>query len=394
MIIAKETNINILLEQYPECEEFLYPFLGIVADETTIDKLAIANNVSCEALISGLERYLKRIEQNPCGFAQMRNRLVKPGMVNIAGYTNFLLQDALFNELTKFADENNIPLNLNLFPKHEKKQFQNYLAVCNLADDLPDVFIGKGFSSLTTSRFFDKFINPGLFTHLVEGIEIGEAFQNAGVNDRMQVYHAFGVEEAVMVYDKSINPMIPVPQSWKDILTETYHDSLTQMGKSGQDHFGFIMMLYLYHEFGEEGIIRFASNVKSKQHFTHTIKNMGRKSEVVAPVNIMHRFAARFIRSEARDTVQIVQTPEGNPAVCQFFLLKRDAPKEAVLMARHLHSEPIQKRLEKCGILPLSSFNAPPVRWIGWDTLRRFPLPYLKDHLAEIAFNHYKNAEI
>ncbi|WP_303922296.1 ABC transporter substrate-binding protein [Draconibacterium sediminis] len=392
MDITRETNITSLLEQYPEYEEFIYSFLGSVTNETSIEKLATENNVSCKALLSGLERYIKRIEQNPCDYTQMRNQLVKPGMVNIAGYTNFLLQDAMFNELTNFAEENNIPLNINLFPKHDKKQFQNYLAVCNSADDLPDMFIGKGFSSLTTSRFFDKFINTGLFNHPVEGIEIGKIFQDAGISDSMQAYHTFGVEEAVMVYDKSINPLLPVPNSWKDILSDTYCESLTQQGKPGQDHFGFIMMLYLYHEFGETGIARFASNVKSKQHFTHTIKNIGRKSDVVAPVNIMHSFASRFIRSDARDTVEVVKTPEGNPAVCQFFLLKSDAPKEAERMAKHLYSESVQSLLEKCGIHPIASSNALTFRWIGWDTLRNLPLPYLKDHLAEIAFNHYKKA--
>lgn len=394
MQIDKHQNIQLLLKKFPECEEFFYPFLGQLSTETTIEQLAATHAVSQSALLLGLERYLKRIQHYRCDFDDMRRRLIKPGQVNIAGYTHFLLQEGLCNSLNKLARDSNIPLNLNLFPKHEKKKFQNYLALCSSPDDLPEILVGKGFSSLNTSRFFDKFIRPGHFTHPLKEPVSGEAFQPVELADRSQAYHAFGIEEALMVYDHSLCSSVSMPRSWEEILSDSYRNSLTQMGKSGQDHFGFIVMLYLYCAFGAEGIARFASNVKRKQHFAVTVKNIGRKSDGVAPVNIMHSFAARFIRSDAKDTVQRVEPADGNPTVCHFLLLKKNASHESELLAQFLFSDAVQAMLKSSGITPVSAFEKRRMRWIGWDTLGTLPLPFLKDQLAEIAFQYYKKSAL
>lgn len=393
MKLQKNQNIRHLLNRFPECGELLYPFLPAINDDTSIEELAAKHAVSQNALLTGLERYLKRIQQNPCNFYEMRQRLVKPNHVNIAGYTHFLLHDGLCEALTKLARDRRLSLNLNLFRKHEKKQFQNYLALCTSPDDLPEMLIGKGFSSLTTSRFFDKFIRPGYFTHPLANPLNGKAFQPAALADSMQSCHAFGVDETLMMYDSSLASSVPMPRSWNEILTAPYQNALTQMGKSGYDHFGFNTMLYLYQAYGNEGIARFAANVKAKQHFTHTVKNIGRNSEQVAPVNIMHRFAAGFIRSEAKTSVQGIETHEGNPVACHFFLLKKQAPQSCEVFAHLLFSEAVQQGLQKAGVHPLSAYAGSRMRWIGWDTLRSLPLPFLKDQLAEIAFNHYKNSK-
>lgn len=396
-MINGQTDINKLLKEIPECAEFLYPFLGKAVENPTLAQLSIKTRTSLSALITGLERYVKRAEQYLCNYTEMRNRLIKPGTLNVAGFTNFLLQETLIDELNSFAQANKIPLNLNIFPKHEKKKFQNYLAVCNSPDDLPEVLIGKGFSSLTTSRFVDKFVSTGSFVHPVKGYWMDDVFANAGIADNQDAYHPFAVEEVVMVYDKSVDLSVQVPASWDDILTDTYKGAITQMGKPQRDYFGFIMMLYLFAGHGEEGIKRFAGNVQSKQHFTQIIKNIGKHSEHVASVNVMHRFASKFIRSNALDNVQTIEPPEGNPTVCHFFLLKNSAPEQALKFARHLYSPAVKKIIEKCGISHITSDTTVSghntVRWIGWDTLRELQLPWLKEYLGEIAFNNYKNIQ-
>jgi hypothetical protein len=77
----------------------------------------------------------------------MRELLIKSDAVNITGFVNFLWQEPFINELKNKAEVMGINININIFPKHVKKVFQNYLAVCNNPDDLPEILIGKGFSS-------------------------------------------------------------------------------------------------------------------------------------------------------------------------------------------------------------------------------------------------------
>jgi|GEM_PF-1316334 len=389
----EHTSISELLTSIPECREFFYPLCLGKATCCTISELSATGNIPLPVLLTGIDRYVKRARQNPCNYSQMREMLIKPGAVNIAGFVNFLWQEPFVLELKAKAEELGVALNINIFPGHLKKQFQNYLAVCGNPDDLPEILIGKGFSSLMTSRFVDIFVKPGYYKYAMSGTAMSNFFVSKGYTDSGQSYHPFGVEELVMVYDDSCSEAVNHPQSWEDLLKPAYLGMLSQTGKEHRDHFGFMMMLYLYKSLGEEGIIRYAGNVKIKQHFTHTIKNIGKKNDKSAPVNIMHQFAARFIRSDAREQTQIVDARDGNPSVCHFCMLKQTAEEQAVEIAKHLYSEPIKNIIEKGGTThisspkPISGNNS--IRWIGWDTLRELPLPYLKEYLSEIAYNHF-----
>lgn len=393
MSINEHTNIKELLTSIPELQEFLYPYCFTASVCTNLAEVSVKNNISTTSLITGVERYIKRVKQNPCNYQQMRELLVKPDAVNVTGFVNFLWLEPFVNELKAKADEMGIKLNINIFPKHLKKQFQNYLSVCNKPDDLPEMLIGKGFSSFMTSRFIDTFVKPGYYQYPMADSSISDFFLTKDFTDPHQSYHPFGVEELVMVYDASYSEIVHPPRSWVDILKPEYMGMLSQMGKEQQDHFGFIMMLYLYKSMGEEAIKRYAENVKIKQHFTHTIKNIGKNNDRSAPVNIMHQFAAKFIRSDAREQTQIIDTDEGNPSVCHFYLLKNNASEQAVEFARHLYSEPIKNIVEKAGTTHISSpmllSGNKTIRWIGWDTLRELPMPYLKEYLSEIAYNHF-----
>jgi len=393
MNLNMHTSIKELLINTPECQEFLYsiPKSGFIYNY--INDFNKNASVSSTAILLGLERYIKRASQNPCNYNEMRDLLIKPGCVNVAGFVNFLWQEPFVNELKSKAKELDIELNINIFPKHLKKQFQNYLAMCKNPDDLPEILIGKGFSSFMTSRFVDIFVKPGYFQHLMPN-NMSELFKTKGFEDPNNCYHPFGIEELVMVYDKSYLNEVAVPTSWEDILSSQYSGKLNQMGKEQQDHFGFIMMIYLYKSLGENGIRKYAENVKLKQHFTHTIKNFGKNNEHSSPVNIMHQFAAKLIRSDAREKIQLIETIEGNPSVCHFYLLKTHANIQSIELAKHLYSNPIKNIIEKSGTTHITSAKSisgnSTIRWIGWNNLRELPLPYMKEHLSEIAYNHFK----
>ena len=394
MNINEHTNIYELLATFPECRESLFPFLKTDDAFINISELSANCNANLTSLLSGIERNVKRVKQNPYDYSQMKKKLIKSGTVNIAGFVSFLWQEPFIRELKEKADRSGIKLNINIFPKHLKKQFQNYLSVCNDPVDLPEILIGKGFSSLMTSRFVETFVKPGHYCNTATSNNMSNFFRSTGFADPFGSYHPFGIEELVMVYDASYSEVIDPPGSWKDILKPGYKGMLGQMGKNQQDHFGFIMMLYLYLSFGTEGIACYARNVKYKQHFTHTIRNIGTKSDMSAPVNIMHQFAAKLIRSNVRDQVYIINTKEGNPSVCHFFMLKNKADMQAAEIVDHLYSKQIKNIIEKGGTTHISSSKLhsgnKTIRWIGWDTLRELPLPYLKEYLSKIAYNHFK----
>ena len=397
MLVQADTKLKQLLEQHPECMEMLWPFRKLIDDDCTVEEFSGRYELPLKSMTLGLTQTMKRALQYPCNYAQMRKLLVKKGQVNVAGYVNFTWQQAFVDELRSFAKGWGIRLNLNIFPKYKKKEFQNYLALCRSVDDLPDILIGKGFSSLNTQQFTDLWIRPGYFTRPLD-IAVNVEFKTAGLVDPKHQYHSFGAEEFVMVYDPALRPNLLLPKSWSDLLNPEYYGLISQMGKSMRDHFGFVMMFYLYHQHGEDGIRSFASNVKSKQHFSGMVKNLATALPETAPINLMHNFAKCFIRSDVRNEVKLINTTDGNPVVSHFFLLKRDATKDAELLARHFYSKAIGDILERSGSIHAATTSIlahdKKIRWIGWETVKNAPLPFLKEYLSEIAYSVYSPDEV
>jgi hypothetical protein len=398
MEIHSHTNLQQLLSAVPETGEFLHPFVADINDATTVGSLAETEDVSLNALVLGLERAVKRAKQNPFDFETMRSQLIKPGAVNVAGFVNFLWQNEFVAELKSKAEELNIDLNINIFPKQFKAMFQNYLSVCKKPDHLPEILIGKGFSSLMSSRFVDTFVKSGDYTCKVDESKMSQLFVDAGLQSADKDYHPFGVDEMVMLLDKTVKSAAKVPTSWSDILSPEYKQLLAQMGKNQRDHFGFVIMLYLYAQHGTNGIEQYAANMKSKEHFTSIIKGIGKSNEKAAVINIVHQYAGKMIRSDAKDKTEIITTTDGNPTVCIFFLIKNTASREAMELVNHLYSPQIKAILEKGGTNHITSNSllsgSNTIRWVGWDVLKSLQHPYIKEYLSEIAYSKFKNETI
>lgn len=393
MIVKPETPITRLVKIHPECIEFLWPFRRLIREELTVEELSVQYELPIESLIFGLTRTVKRAVQYPCNYAAMRKLLVKPDHVNVAGYVNFTWQNAFTEELKTFAKTEGIRLNLNIFPKYRKKEFQNYMALCQSVDDLPEILIGKGFSSFNTQQFTDSWVRTGHYTREIRAAG-NDTFKQAGLIDPRHQYHSFGAEEFVMIFDRTMAPGLSLPKSWDDLLNPEYKGLISQMGKNAVDHFGFVMLFYLYQKYGEDGIRNFAGNVKNKQHFSGMVKNMATELPETAPINLMHNFAKYFIRSDARESVKQIDPVDGNPVISHFFLIKKYAGEEAVKMARHFYSRPIGDILERSGSLHAANTSVlskeKKIRWIGWETVKNAPLPFLKEYLSEVAYSAYR----
>jgi len=397
MEIEHTTSVSRLLRTVPECEEYLSRFLPFLPKRAKLADLYRNTDALPGPVMSGLRQCVKRAKNDPCHFSTMRRQVVAPDAVNIAGFAGFLWEQPLIDELTAKANELGIRVNINIFQKHRKKQFQNYLARCQSPGDLPDVLIGKGFSSLTSSRFVDMFVKKDCFYSPEAQAPMGDLYRQNDFSDPDCAYHPFGVEELVMLRDEASNPQLKDPLFWSDILTRRYGGMLSQTSKSEMDHFGFILMLYLYVEHGEDGIRLFADNVRAKQHFAYTIRYLGMRNPLYSsPIHIMHHFATLFIRSDVRAKTHVIKLLDGNPAMCNFFLLKKTSGREACQLAMHLYSDKVKQLLENCGTAHITSNYScsgnEHVRWIGWDRIKQLNLPYLKDYLGLIAYTNFKHA--
>jgi len=339
-----------------------------------------------QALSQLVKKEQKDLEQVP----ELKEQLVQPGKVNMAGFADFTWHDAFVAEMEKFADTEGISLNHQFFLKNNKKAFQFYLAQCENADDLPDILVGKGFSSLMTRRFVDRFVRTGHFDMPLQ-VQVNELWKQTGLYDVTEQYHAFGAEEQVIMVDRTKPIDAPIPTRWSDLLKPEYEQSITQMGKPQRDHFGANMLFYLHEQYGEKGIRDYAHSVKFKWHFSKIIKDIGKNHPESSPFNVVQRYTTLFVRSDAN--VEVLSPEDGNPVSVFFCLVKKGSSEHVLQIARYFFSEQISKLLENAGAVSAyvdskvaANTN---IRWIGWETVKSSTLPYQKDDYSEIAFDEY-----
>jgi ABC-type Fe3+ transport system substrate-binding protein len=393
--INKNTPVRRMLETYKQAYRILICAgvkilpLTIGYDEPLSKYLTDEN---CDRILDELNQMAARDQKDLMEIANLKKQLIQAHKVNMAGFADFTWHEAFIAEMEKFAKAEHIELNHNFYLKNDKKAFQFYLAKCENPDDLPDILVGKGFSSLMTRRFVDRFIRTGYFDMPLHE-EVNDLWYKTGLFDVTGQYHAFGVEEQVILVDLSKPTNTPEPTRWSDLLKPEYEQTVTQMGKPQRDHFGANQLFYLHEKYGDEGIRAYARSVKYKWHFSKIIKDIGKNHLDSSPYNVVQRYTTLFVRSDAK--VKVLSPEDGNP-VSVFFCLVKKGSNEAVLkIARHFFSEPMADLLESAGAVSAYAHSEVAakanLRWIGWDAVKNSTLPYQKDDFSETAFEVFEN---
>ncbi len=393
--ISEQTPLRRLLESHKGAYRTLL-CAGIhlspltMSYEDTLGKYL--NPANRDDILTELNHIVQREHQDFDQLEHIRQELIQSGKVNMAGFADFTWHEAFIEEMERFASAENIALNHQFFQKNNKKAFQFYLARCENPDELPDILVGKGFSSLMTRRFVDRFVKNGYFDTPLD-VNINELWKKSGLYDTTEQYHAFGAEELVILCDKSKEEYLPMPTRWSDLLRPEYTDAVTQMGKPQRDHFGANMLFYLHEQYGEQGIRDYARSVKFKWHFSKIIRDIGKNHPESSPFNVVQRYTTLFVRSNA--DVEVLSPEDGNPVSTFFLLVKKGSNEQVLKIARHFFSKEIAGFLENAGAIsahpdsPIAA-NAN-IRWLGWETIKNSSLPYQKDDFSEIAFEVFEN---
>ncbi len=397
--ISSTSNLKKMIEIYTPTYRVL------LMNGIKIDPFNIEPNISVGELVDEhpeweyiyeqLNRIKQKLDSKTENIDYVRENIISPGKVNIAGFTDFLWNDRFVEEINNFCKENDIEVNQMFLPKYQKKGLQQYISLCNNIDELPDILIGKGFSTLMSQNFIDKFIKPGYFDHPID-IEVKKLWEEKGIKDEKDRYHVLGVQQEIIIQNLNIDTNIDVPKRWSDLMKPEYYNSVTQTGKPQRDHFGFILMFYLYDNYGENGIRKYANSVKNKSHFSVMVKDIVSNQQKATPFNVAHGFTSLFFRNNPN--VRVLNLEEGNPVSAIFCLIKKNASKDAVKLVKHLFSDKMAQIFSSTADVITANPNFKDdkslnIRWIGWDKIMNAKLPYLKDELSELAYEIYDKKE-
>ena len=254
-----------------------------------------------------------------------------------------------------------------------------------------DLCLGRGFNYFFSKQFTKRYLDTGIFCSGAEQ-EVNDDFAGLGVRDPLGQYRVFSVVPAVLVVREEGLEDLAVPNTWQELLSETYRKTLVLPDCSTD--LPRAVLLTLYSRYGEEGVRNLGRNIAQLLHPSQIVKKLRSKAADAPVLSILPYFFAEVvnlisgIRSvwledgtiiEPLFTVQksspeyFMSDPEAMAAAAGFFAGSRVASIFAKGNFPVLHPD-IDNRLPQ----------DKPLWWPGWDFIRQHDIEQLSSRLQSL----------
>ena len=267
----------------------------------------------------------------------------------------------------------------------------------NIEDEsqLPDIFISAGFETFFDKRAIGRFKDKGVFKDITD-MKLNDDFKDAQVIDPNDDYAIISVVPAVFMANLEELGDLPVPKTWADLLKPEYEQKVS-LPVGDFDLFN-ALLVNIYNEHGEEGVIKTARSLLKSMHPSQMVKN-AKKTQVEKPaITIMPYFFTRMMQGVK--TMEIVW-PEDGAIISPIFMLIKAAKADILKpIADYLASKEVGEVLSHKGLFP--SLNAEvknplpekaPMKWIGWDFINNNDIGEVIRKTNEI-FESYAEKEL
>jgi ABC-type Fe3+ transport system substrate-binding protein len=257
-------------------------------------------------------------------------------------------------------------------------------------DDLPDVIVAAGFRDFFRRDFYERFIVSKQFKAVPMG-DADEVFTSAGIPDPDGIFTVYSISASVMLIDLRKLGGAPVPQRWSDLIDPIYKNNIT-IGASHGD-LNDDVMLFFYKDFGDEGLGKFAENVKHAMHPSQMAKKAGTANPDGTAIYILPwMFAKACPRVE---TTKLIW-PQDGAITTPLFVLVKDGfyDKYRPFVDFVTGSEYGQKSADTyypvlnpnvTNKLPTeASFN-----WLGWNYIKANSIDSLKENALGVFMENW-----
>jgi ABC-type Fe3+ transport system substrate-binding protein len=249
-------------------------------------------------------------------------------------------------------------------------------------DRLPAVIASIGFGDFWRKEFVQRFVDTGLFGRILPEV-VNPMFTQAGMLDPDGMYTIYGVTPYIFLVDHQKLAGRPVPGTWGDLLDPMYKGELVMCGDG--DDMADAVLLNIYKEFGEDGLVRLAANCKSLMHSSRMAKVSGTNAPDAGAVFIIPLFFAESTRLP--DHVEVVWPADGAAASPLYFLAKKsERVRLASLIDFFIRDF---GDIDSAGwFIPLDGSRPSRLpaharlKWVGWDFIASCDINALRDELA------------
>ncbi|MFT3753090.1 MAG: ABC transporter substrate-binding protein [Paludibacter sp.] len=296
-------------------------------------------------------------------------------------------QQAVFSTFPEYAlpESPKVIIEGNL--NYEKTLYGTIDGMVSL-DELPDILITSDINSLYHKEFLDKYLNPDNFEILPA--DVNPLFEEAGYVHPEGVMSWFTTNLLVLVVDTCKLGVRQCPESWLDILKESYSNDLTLRGDT--DFFCNAMFFPYMKAVGSEAIRRLGKNTAKGLHPSQMVKMLNSGNADGTSIYAMPYSFALKVRNT--DRFKIVFPVEGAIVSPVQLLVKKGAYQKYKSLIDFILGEEMADVLVQSGFpsahpasenkLPANTLN-----WIGWDFIKENDIRTCKKEMQQLFFSEF-----
>lgn len=257
--------------------------------------------------------------------------------------------------------------------------------------ELPEVIASVGFGDYFRQEFVQKFVDKGYFK-AVHKPQMQQSFIDAGLVDPKGWYTVYSVFPLVMLADRKKLGNLPVPKEWSDLLDPVYASNIIVGASHGNFHED--IFLYIYKEYGDEGVIKLSNNIKNGWHASQMAKVAGTNSNEGAAIYVIPwMFAKSCPRTDA---VEVIWPSDGALTTVNYILVKEFALQKYQPFVEFLiGSEYGQKSADNnFPAINTEVDNKLPqgatFKWLGWDYIRSYSIHERMEYVMQLFWKNYE----
>ncbi|WP_238917341.1 ABC transporter substrate-binding protein [Clostridium sp. YIM B02555] len=256
----------------------------------------------------------------------------------------------------------------------------------------PSVVTSSGFSEFFDKDFMERFLESGDFEKVNFKGDLNQTYKDCALSDPKGFYNIFSSFPYVFLVDTRKLNNRPIPSSWEEILDEQYENSIA-MGHTEED-INEIVLLYMYKNFGEEGIKALARNVNTPMGNIEMAKTAAENQRSNNAIYIIPYFFAKA--TPKKNYLQIIWPKEGGLLCPVFMLIKKERKNYLNKLIDYIYSEDLGQELAKkyfphinCKVDNRIPDNGK-LQWLSWDFIYEKNIITRIKEIEEIFYNEWE----
>ncbi|KNZ40372.1 ABC transporter substrate-binding protein [Acetobacterium bakii] len=317
----------------------------------------------------------------------------KEGCINLMTFPSCPIKVETTEAVKEFVMNYNQSHDIKIhYPMGNSDNPKAYMEALEWVEDpnrYPDVILACDFKSLFAPNF-KKFQEMGIFTDALKNSKPHSFFERFDYKDPKETYSMLGASFPVIIFDKSIEPDLPIPRSFKDLLDPIYEKKISIHGH-GDASCDMSVVMNVYEQYGKEATLIFAKAIKECRHFSQVVKEAGKGKKNLPPIGVIPEMFGHLLKN--RKNIEVIWPSDGSPLFPLFMTVKKVKMAHASELIDFLTGPELGQFWADAAFASFNpavnnqDYQDKPIRFLGWDFIYDKDILEFKESLEEEVLN-------